>query len=368
MNRIAELENEIRKNQELYYNNQPVISDAEFDALCDELKELDPKNSLLTNEVGSDHTEGFKKVPHLILMGSQSKANTENEMNEWCSKINTEIVYATYKMDGISLELIYKNGKFVQAITRGDGRQGDDVTNNVKKMNIPMKLNESFTGAIRGEVLLARETKEKYFPEMKNCRNGACGIIKHLDGSNCEHLNVVCYDAKYLDKTKSFETQEKLINFLETNKFEVATYKKIENLNGKSAMNYLNEVFNKFDELRYDIDGIVFKQNEIDMDDMNNNERPKTQIALKPAKVLKETTLVNIEWQVRNGTLTPVGIFESVNMQGSTISRASLCNVANLEEMGIEIGHKVIVCRCGMIIPKIIKDVNTGKYAEGYEF
>ena len=90
--------------------------------------------------------------------------------------------------------------------------------------------------------------------------------------------------------------------------------------------------------------------------------------ALKPAKVYKETIVENIEWQVRNGTLTPVAILTPVDLQGATIKKASLCNVACLEQMGLEIGHKVLICRCGMIIPKIVKDVDTGKYAEGYEF
>ena len=123
-----------------------------------------------------------------------------------------------------------------------------------------------------------------------------------------------------------------------------------------------------FDDLEYDIDGIVWKQNEIDMNDMRTNARPKTNIALKPAKVYKQTKLVNIEWQMKNGTLTPVAILEPVDLQGATIKRASLCNVACLEEMGIEIGHTATICRCGMIIPKIVKDNTTGKYASGYEF
>ena len=129
----------------------------------------------------------------------------------------------------------------------------------------------------------------------------------------------------------------------------------------------MNEIFDKFDDLEYDIDGIVWKQNNIDIKDMQN-ERPKTNIALKPAKVYKETVLENIEWQVRNGTLTPVAILSPIDLQGATISKASLCNVACLEDMGIEIGHKVLICRCGMIIPKIVKDIDTGKYAKGYEF
>ena len=365
---IKELETEIKKNQDLYYAGKPSISDMEFDALVDELQRLDPANPLLTTLVGADHLEGFKKVKHNIVMGSQNKANTEAEMNEWLAKIDNSLVLGSFKMDGASLCVSYVNGKFVRAATRGDGEFGDDITENVKKMNfVPMRLNDNFTGDVRGEVLLSRKNKEKFYPEMKNCRNTATGIMKHLDGAGCEHLDLVCYDAQYLDKSEHFDTQKTLVEFLERNGFKVAPYKFFNNLTGKVCMEYLNEVFSDFDNLEYDIDGIVWKQNGIDMNDMRTNVRPKTNIALKPAKVFKETTLLNIEWQVRNGTLTPVACLEPVELQGATVKKASLCNVACLEDMGIEIGHKVLVCRCGMIIPKIVKDIDTGKYAEGYE-
>lgn len=370
MTRIEILETEIRKHQELYYNHQPVISDGEFDALVDELTMLDPDNELLTTKIGADHTEGFTKVKHNIKMGSQNKANTEPEMNSWLSTIDNSFVLGGFKMDGNSVRLTYKNGELVQAASRGDGDWGDDITENVKKMNfVPLKLKATpnYTGDVRGEVLLSRKNKEKYYPEFKNCRNGASGIMKHLDGSGCEYLDVVCYDAQYLSENEEFGTQENLINFLEQNGFKVAEYRFFKNLTGKMAIDYLNTIFDDFDNLEYDIDGIVWKQNVIDMKDMKN-ERPKTNIALKPAKVYKETILENIEWQVRNGTLTPVAILKPVDLQGATISKASLCNVACLEDMGIEIGHKVLICRCGMIIPKIVKDIDTGKYAKGYEF
>ena len=370
MTRIEILETEIRKHQELYYNHQPVISDGEFDALVDELTMLDPDNELLTTKIGADHTEGFTKVKHNIKMGSQNKANTEPEMNGWISTIDNSLVLGGFKMDGNSVRLTYKNGELVQAASRGDGDWGDDITENVKKMNfVPLKLKATpnYTGDVRGEVLLSRKNKEKYYPEFKNCRNGASGIMKHLDGSGCEHLDVVCYDAQYLSENEEFGTQENLINFLEQNGFKVAEYRFFKNLTGKMAIDYLNTIFDDFDNLEYDIDGIVWKQNVIDMKDMKN-ERPKTNIALKPAKVYKETVLENIEWQVRNGTLTPVAILKPIDLQGATISKASLCNVACLEDMGIEIGHKVLICRCGMIIPKIVKDIDTGKYAKGYEF
>lgn len=369
-NRIKELEEIIKKNQELYYNGNEVISDGEFDALVDELQSLDPENPLLTTLIGADHTEGFATIEHRILMGSQSKANTETEMNDWISTINPKKVLGGFKMDGSSLEIWYDDGIYTKAVTRGDGITGDDVTENVRKMNyVPKKLKEKYTGVVRGEVLLPRKNFEKYFKgKYKNCRNTATGVMKRLDGSDCDKLDVVCYDAQYLDNNKEFGTQEKLISFLEKNGFKVAEYKFFDNLTGKQAMDYLKEIFDKFDNLEYDIDGIVWKQNEIDMNDMRTNARPKTNIALKPAKVYKQTKLINIEWQMRNGTLTPVGILEPVDLQGATISRASLCNVSCLEEMGLEIGHTVTICRCGMIIPKIVKDNTTGKYASGYEF
>lgn len=370
MTRIEILETEIRKHQELYYNHQPVISDGEFDALVDELMMLDPDNELLTTKIGADHTEGFTKVKHNIKMGSQNKANTEAEMNGWLSTIDNSFVLGGFKMDGNSVRLTYKKGELIQAASRGDGDWGDDITENVKKMNfVPLKLKATpnYTGDVRGEVLLSRKNKEKYFPEFKNCRNGASGVMKHLDGAGCEYLDVVCYDAQYLSENEEFGTQQNLINFLEQNGFKVAEYRFFKNLTGKMAIDYLNTIFDDFDNLEYDIDGIVWKQNVIDMKDMKN-ERPKTNIALKPAKVYKETILENIEWQVRNGTLTPVAILKPVDLQGATISKASLCNVACLEDMGIEIGHKVLICRCGMIIPKIVKDIDTGKYAKGYEF
>ena len=371
-NRIKELEEIIKKNQELYYNGNEVISDGEFDALVDELQSLDPENPLLTTLIGADHTDGFATIEHRILMGSQSKANTETEMNDWISTINPKKVLGGFKMDGSSLEIWYDDGIYTKAVTRGDGKTGDDVTENVRKMNhVPKKLKEKYTGVVRGEVLCSRKNFRDYFQKKnnkyKNCRNLATGVMKRLDGSDCDKLDVVVYDAQYLDNNKEFGTQEKLVSFLEKNGFKVAEYKFFDNLTGKQSMDYLKEIFDNFDNLEYDIDGIVWKQNEIDMDDMRTNARPKTNIALKPAKVYKQTKLVNIEWQMRNGTLTPVAIYDEIDLQGATISRASLCNIALIEKMGLEIGHEILVCRCGMIIPKIVKDITTGIYAPGYE-
>lgn len=366
---MTELELKIKEAQDAYYNNgTPIMSDGEFDILWDRLMKEQPDSELL-KAVGSDHTVGFEKADHTMVMGSQNKANTAEEMDEWFSSIKGDIV-GGYKMDGISIELTYIDGKYTKAITRGDGHTGDDVTANVAKMGGVIKElpDKSFSGPIRGEVLLSRTNKEVYFDEYANCRNAASGICKRLDGSGCEHLNVVVYDAQYLDKTKTFGTQYNLMKWLEGQGFEVAPWWLTNSKTGQYAKYKVDEVFAQFESLKYDIDGIVWKQNDIDLDDMYANIRPKTQIALKPARTYATTELIGIEWNNTNGTYTPVAILKPVNMLGAEISRANLSNVRKMMELGIEIGHTVTICRCGMIIPKVVKDETTGKFASGYEF
>ena len=208
MNRIEELENIITKAQKAYYSGNGVseLSDAEFDAYWDELKNLDPNNEIF-NQVGSDlgESNGFPKVKHNIIMGSQSKANTAEEMSDFIAKNPKSDSYiVSYKMDGSSVVLDYVNGKLIRGASRGDGTIGVDYTENIKKMGgVVQTLKVPFTGSVRGEVLLSHSMKEKYFPDAPNCRNMATGIFHHIDGSDCEKLDVVVYDAQYLDKSKS---------------------------------------------------------------------------------------------------------------------------------------------------------------------
>lgn len=368
MTTINELENRIKAAQDAYYNNSPIMSDIEFDMLWDELKETYPESKLLQG-VGFDHTDGFSKHTHSIIMGSQNKANTAEEMNAFFRKNGNSI--AQFKLDGCSIALEYTNGKFVTGTTRGDGTEGDDITANVLKMNGLVKnLMGDFTGTIRGEVLLDKSVKEKYFPNMKNCRNAASGIMKHLDGADCDKLTIRVYDAQYLDKTKSFYTQTELMLWLESNGFIVAPWMLFDSVNGQDAIDYITKVFSEAEQAKrdFDIDGIVFKSIKIDMNDILNEYRPKTQIALKPKFTIAVTTLRDIEWSVKNGTITPVGIFDPVEIEGSTVQRASLGNVSIMEDFGLEIGHEITVIKANMIIPKIIKDNTTGKFAEGYAF
>lgn len=363
-----ELENKIKTASDSYYKTgTSPLSDMEFDALWDELKTNYPDSVLLT-QVGNDHTEGFKKHKHSIIMGSQNKANTEDDMNKYFAKYKDTV--GTLKLDGCSINLEYINGEYVCGSTRGDGVEGDDITENVAKMNgLVKKLNSNYTGSIRGEVLLYRSVKEKYFPQMKNCRNAAAGIMKHLDGADCDKLNIKVYDAQYLDKTKSFDTQKNLLSFLENSGFDVVDHFDVIP-NGKDAIETIKHIFSEEESVKrdYDIDGIVYKANQIDMNDILTEVRPKQMIALKPKFTPAVSILRDIEWNVKNGTVTPVGIFDPVELEGSTVQRASLSNVAMLEDLELEIGHEITVIKANMIIPKIIANNTKHRFVTGYEF
>ena len=370
-----ELENKLKQAQDAYYNgSEPIMSDLEYDELWDELQTKFPTSNLLSG-VGVDHTDGFTKVKHSIIMGSQNKANTAEDMNAFFSRNGVGKYLAQYKLDGASISLTYENGEFVTGASRGDGRIGDNCTANVLRMKgLVKRLKEGFTGTVRGEVLLDKKDKEKYFPDMKNCRNAASGIMKHLDGSDCDKLTIRVYDAQYLDKSRSFCTQESLQAWLKDNGFIVADYELFDTAGmknpGESAIDLIRKEFSEelADKRDFDIDGIVFKKNEIDLHDIQTEYRPKTMIALKNKYTLAETTIEGIEWCVKNGTVTPVALVSPCEIDGTIVKRASLANISCMEELGIEIGHKVIITKAGMIIPKILKDLTTGKFASGYEF
>ena len=371
---VEQLEKQIVDAQRAYYNKSPIMSDIEFDALVDQLTELNPDSPVLKN-IGTDHTDGFTKVKHDIIMGSQAKANTAEDMNKYFARNGKGKYLAQYKLDGASISLTYENGMFVTGASRGSGTEGDDITRNVLRMKgLVKKLKDRFTGTVRGEVLLDKSVKEKYFSDMKNCRNAAAGIMKHLDGADCEKLTIRVYDAQYLDKTRSFGTQESLQAWLKDNGFIVADYvlfdtDRMKNP-GESAIDLIRKEFSEefADKRDFDIDGIVFKKNEIDLHDIQTEYRPKTMIALKNKYTLAETTIEGIEWRVKNGTITPVALVSPCEIDGTIVKRASLANISCMEELGIEIGHKVIITKAGMIIPKILKDLTTGKFVEGYTF
>ena len=367
---IQELEDRILAARKAYYNSEvTIMSDAEYDDLEDELRALDPTNEVL-NEIGKDSEDGFPKAKHTILMGSQAKANTVEQVETWLKHFPSSKVEVLVqdKLDGISLELNYTNKNLASAITRGDGYKGDLVTENAKKMDgVPTATEAAFSGAVRGEILLLHSDKEKYFPDMKNCRNAASGIMKHLDGSGCERLTLICYDVQNLDPNDKFETETDKLEFLTANGFNrvQSDYMKLDLTTDQSRKEAAQMLLDKMTEYttrekEFDTDGVVVKMLKVDNEDLRTELRPKSQIAIKPARIWHESVLRDIEWNMVNGTLTPVAVYDEVDMEGALCTRATLNNVRYIEDLKLEIGDKISLIRANMVIPRIMGNITKG--------
>jgi DNA ligase (NAD+) len=363
-NRARELERVIRHHQDLYYAGNPEISDAEFDSLWDELKSLDPDN-LLFSTINSESTDGFPKEYHLIPMGSQEKAADPEAFEAWAAKMSFDEFIVQYKLDGASLELQYERGVFVRAVTRGDGRVGDDITANARKMRgvIPELSGDSsprganpFSGGVRGEVIMTRATRSERFPDKANCRNAANGLMKRKDGTGSEFLEVICYDAApgtpgspFTGRAPFGDEYEKLA-WLSANGFETVPTETC--AGAREVIEYRARVMDVRSELPYDIDGLVVKGRVIDPEDLARS-RPEKQIAFKFSLEEAVTTLLEVEWSESGATYTPIARIDPVQLAGTTVQRANLANPNMIASMGLMIGSRVVVVKRGEIIPKI---------------
>ena len=367
MDEVKELVEVLTRLRDAYYNGEPEVSDADYDDLEDKLRELDPNNEFFS-KVGEDSDDGFPKAKHVLLMGSQDKCNTVEEIIKKLKHFfGKKIAFMIEpKCDGISLEMNYQNGKLVSCITRGDGYVGDDITANASKMQgVPSEIPTTEAVSTRGEILLFHSDKDKYFPDLKNCRNGASGISKNKEGTGCEHLTVVTYDAQYLNEDLSFETEANKLDFLENNGFvHVNTSMLIADCTTdagiQKAAEDLMAKMNEFTmaDREYDTDGVVVKLNVIDENDLRTNLRPASQFAIKPKAIHKQSTLRDIEWNMVNGSLTPVAIFDPIVIDGATIRRATLINVRYIEELQLEIGDTLDIIRANMVIPRILGNIS----------
>ena len=353
--RITELESLIKKYQKSYYDGEGEISDAEFDKLWDELKELDPKNPILS-KVGAD-SGNFAKVQHVMPMGSQEKAANPEQFLEWAGKHVYQEYLVEYKLDGASLELQYEHGMLKRAVTRGDGVVGDDITQNAKKMQgvYPALLKDGnvidFTGGIRGEVIMTHEVHEKFFSDKANCRNAANGLMKRKDGEGSEYLTLIVYDALATDGQTFFKTEKEKIKFLMDLGFKVV--KLVICKNPQRVIDYRAKVMeDRKNIIPYDIDGLVVKEDIINFEDASR-ARPDRQIAFKFSLEEAVSTLREVEWSISGSTYTPVAIFDEVELNGTKVQRASLANPDTMRALGVAIGSHVVVVKRGEIIPKI---------------
>lgn len=353
--RINELVSLIKRYQTSYYNGEGEISDAEFDALWDELKNLDPENEIV-KKIGTD-SGNFAKLRHVMPMGSQEKAANPEQFLGWASKHVYDEYFVEFKLDGASLELQYEHGKLVHAVTRGDGTIGDDITVNAKKMNgVAAALFDlagnliDYSGGIRGEVIMTHDVHKEKFYDKANCRNAANGLMKRKDGEGCEYLKLIVYDAFSPSGNQPFNDEESKINWLKSCGFNTVPLKICKS--PQEVIEYRSHVMDIRNQLEYDIDGLVIKERQINFQDASR-ARPDRQIAFKFSLEEAVTILRGVDWSVNGGTYTPVAIFDEVELNGTKVQRASLANPDTMKALGVKIGCKVVVVKRGEIIPKI---------------
>lgn len=353
--RIAELEKLIPAYQKSYYDGEGEIPDSEFDKLWDELKSLDPKNALL-HKVGAD-SGNFEKSKHIMPMGSQEKAADPEQFMAWAEKHEYSEYLVEYKLDGASLELQYEHGRLLKAVTRGDGAIGDVITANAVKMNgVRKELYTDdaklidFTGGVRGEVIMTHQVHDTLFADKANCRNAANGLMKRKDGEGSENLKLITYDVWATEGEQPYKDEEEKIAWLKNNFFN--TVPLVICHSAKEVIEYRAHVMEIRKMLEYDIDGLVIKERAVNHEDALR-DRPDRQIAFKFSLEEAVSVVRTVEWNEAGATYTPVAVFDPVDLNGTTVQRASLANPNTIKSLGLQIGSHVVVVKRGEIIPKI---------------
>ncbi|MCL2762022.1 MAG: NAD-dependent DNA ligase LigA [Treponema sp.] len=369
--RQTTLERLITQYQKSYYDGEAEIADEAFDLLWDELKALAPDSPVIKRVGGGSDAahhgdaahgvDGFPKAKHIIPMGSQDKAANPEEFRAWAQKQGLTQFLVQYKLDGASLELQYEKGILVRAVTRGDGIIGDEITANARRMiGVSDKLGLPFSGGVRGEVVMIRTVWREKYETKANCRNAANGIMRRKDGSGCEDLNMITYDAAANDDDFYFSDETQKLEWLGKQGFQTTVVTMCND--AEAVIAYRNKVANMRDKLPFDIDGLVVKDIATDMADLRR-ARPEKQIAFKFELETAFSILRQVEWSESGATYTPIGIVDPVRIAGTTVQRANLNNPDMIRALGLKIGSAVSVVKRGEIIPKI-EGLAPGKIAD----
>ena len=402
--KYTKLRNEIEYHNNLYYNeDKPLISDMEYDALMRELKQLEQKYpELLKNErngessptekIGGTASEKFSKVRHQVPMLSLSNTYNISEIEDFDKRIkkiilsenvkehSKELEYILeLKLDGLSISLIYENGVLIQAVTRGDGQIGEDVTENIMEIKtIPKKLKKNVSLEVRGEIILPISSFNRINQEREddgedvfaNPRNAASGTIRQLDKTIVAERGLDCY-LYYLVNAENYGINTHLESIEYIEKLGFKTTKIFEKYTDfKELEKSIDKWHNDRKKLDYETDGLVIKVNNFALYETlgYTTKSPRWAIAYKfPAEQVK-TKLMDVTFQVgRTGVITPVAELEAVNLSGSVVKRASLHNFDEIRRKDIKIGDNVIVEKAAEIIPQVVNvvfDDRTGQEIE----
>ncbi len=379
IDRINFLKDEINKANYLYYvEDNPSVSDFEYDKMFAELKKLEEENPLFrtpdspTQRVGSV-SEKFFPHKHKYRLYSLDNTYEYEDLQEWYKKIVKEYgeqeLVCELKIDGLAMALTYENGIFVRGVTRGDGITGEDITNNLKTVKaIPLKLFEPVDIEVRGEVYMPKESFEKLNQEnlkngeklFANPRNAAAGSIRQLDSTITakRDLSMFCYTAIFTGNIENPpKTHYESILYMKKLGFKVNPNIRLCK-NADEAVEYCKEWDEKRFSLDYATDGVVIKVNSLAVQgEMGFTSRaPKWATAFKFPPEEVTTRLLAVEESVgKTGAITPVAILEPVQLGGSTVSRASLHNFDEVGRLDVRIGDRVYIKKAAEIIPKVVK-------------
>jgi DNA ligase (NAD+) len=396
--KIEALRENIRHHEYLYYVvDNPAISDGEFDKLMQQLKDLEVEHPELvtadspTQRVGGKPREGFVKAPHSSPMLSLDNTYSEEELRDWERRVHelsgrSEVDYVCeLKLDGMSLALIYEDGKLVRGITRGDGSVGEDVTLNVRTVrSVPLSiLKEKLKKAgiptdfeVRGELLMPtasfkkinEERERNGLPTFANPRNFTAGTVRQLDSNITAERRLDYFPYILLQNGRTyFDHHSKTLAALEAAGFKVnPNHKLVRSMDEVWA--FIQRWEEKRDSLPYEIDGIVVKVDRTSLQDELGftGKAPRWAIAYKYAARAGITKLENVRWQVgRTGKLTPVAELAPVLIGGTTVRNATLHNMDEIERLGVKIGDWVQVERGGDVIPKVAKVIDDKDHPRG---
>ncbi|MGM0508734.1 MAG: NAD-dependent DNA ligase LigA [Fusobacteriota bacterium] len=391
--KIDELKEKIERYNYLYYvKDESVISDYEYDMLVKELEKYEEKYPEIkdmnspTQKVGKEVKDNkFKKVAHQKDMLSLSNTYNMSEIKNFKDRATKlaqkqDLDYVVeLKLDGVSISLTYEDGKLNRGVTRGDGKIGEDVTENIRQIDsIPKYLTEKVNLEVRGEILMPLDEFKKInqkrakdgLENFANPRNTAAGTLRQLDKEVVKNRNLDCYVYYLVDGKKyGLEKHSESFEFLDKLGFKVNKNYEICN-NLKEISNRIRYWEEEKDKLEYETDGLVIKVDDYDIQDElgSTTKSPRWAIAYKfPAKQIT-TNLLDVTYQVgRTGKITPVAELEPVKLSGSLISRASLHNFDEIKRKDIKINDKVFIQKAAEIIPQVVKVVKEARTGEEKE-
>ncbi len=395
---IEKLRSEIRRHEELYYvHDNPEISDVEYDKLLNQLQELEAQNPELitidspTQRVGGRPAQGFAEVVHRHPMLSLDNSYNIDELRAFdqrCLRLaeGRPLEYvAEMKIDGLSISLHYDEQVLVRGVTRGDGRIGEEVTQNARTIrSVPLRLNSKAKPSlkeieVRGEVFIPRkvfertnaEREELGEPRFANPRNAAAGTIRQLDSKKVasRRLDMFAYDL-IAGGRKPFATHWESLDWMAEAGFRVNPLRSLCS-SIEEVIDFAGKIESQRDDLDYEIDGLVVKVNStaLQEDFGATNKAPRWAIAFKYAARQVTTKVLSISVQVgRTGALTPVANLEPVSLAGTTVSRATLHNPDEVKRLGIRIGDWVLIEKGGDVIPKVLKVIEQKRTGEEKPF